>query len=260
MQRRTAVALVCLWLSSLAPWSSALAKEEPGLGTIRLDQWLYFRQNTDDSQRLEYRLRGLIPYNFASGWTFTQRIDVPFYYTDEPGPANRDDRWRVDRADAFVEEILDTPEVAKNLRLRLSARLLFPTGRDSPFGNGVWQLAPGFGATYRMPQLLGGVTLSPYVRYFFSYAKRIDDASEVRRLELFPAATFKLAGRWELELYPENAVSYNDVSHKWFVPIDFLFTNRHTKSFEYGLGAAYALVKDDPRYDWMVYGRLSWRF
>ena len=65
---------------------------------------------------------------------------------------------------------------------------------------------------------------------------------------------------WSLVTYPENGISYNEVTHKWFVPIDLMLIKRLTKATELGLGAAYTLVKDDPLYRYILYGRLTFYF
>jgi hypothetical protein len=69
-----------------------------------------------------------VPYHFENGWTFMQRIDVPIYYTDKPETANPGGGWKAGISDIFIEEIFDTPEIMKGLRLKASVRFVFPTG------------------------------------------------------------------------------------------------------------------------------------
>ena len=63
-----------------------------------------------------------------AGWTFTQRIDLPVYYTNKIGPDNPTAGGRSGIGDWFIEEIVHSPEVSKNLRLFGSVRFVFPTG------------------------------------------------------------------------------------------------------------------------------------
>ena len=100
------------------------APADAQLGTIRFDNWLYYQQNFGDTARWQYRARLYVPYSFGGGWTFTQRLDVPLYYTDATGPANPDGGWKGRFSDIFVEEIFDTPDVAKNFRFRTRAYVL----------------------------------------------------------------------------------------------------------------------------------------
>jgi len=260
---------------SILAWTGSVAAETR-LGTVRLDNWAYFQRNTTATERWQYRARLFAPFHFDHGWTFTQRVDVPFYYTNESGPDNSGGGWKADIADMLVEEIIDSPEVAKNLRLRTSVRFELPTGGQAPFGSDQWQLALGAGFTYRLPDTLRGMTIAPFFRYFNGFDAG-SGVSRVQRLDLYPAMTVgldKLRGikmvmelfdenwpkAWSLAFYPENPISYNAVTGKWFVPIDAMLVYRISHRFEWGIGGAYAVVRDDPDYKYIVNTRLSLYF
>jgi hypothetical protein len=84
-------------LLAVSCWCGLLAAgEAPAqqLGTIRFDNWLYFQSNTDGSERWQYRPRVYIPFSLSGGWTFTQRVDLPVYYTDKVGPDNPTGEWK----------------------------------------------------------------------------------------------------------------------------------------------------------------------
>ena len=256
-------------------WADSIAADIQ-LGTVRLDNWAYFQQNTTATERVQLRERLFVPINFGQGWTFTQRVDVPFYETNNPGPANSDGGWKTGIADMLIEEIIDGPEVAKNLRLRASLRFVFPTGGLAPFGSNQWQAAPGLGFTYRLPETLRGMTVVPYLRYYSGFDAS-SGVSQVQRLDIFPTLTIHLdqlrgikmvmelfdetlPKTWALALYPENSISYNATTGKWFVPIDVMLINRISQRFEWGIGGAYALIRDDPQYKYIVNTRLSLYF
>jgi len=93
-----------------------------------------------------------------------------------------------------------------------------------------------------------------------SYHANKEGAAKVRRLDLYPEVAFGLSGGWSLALYPENAIAYNEVTRTWFVPIDALLTRRLSKTVEFAFGGAYALVKDDPQFQYVLYGRATFRF
>ncbi|MBS1215586.1 MAG: hypothetical protein H6R20_560 [Proteobacteria bacterium] len=230
------------------------------LGTVRFDNWFYYQENYGDSERWQYRPRVLIPFAFGDGWTFTQRIDVPLYYTNATGPANTDGDWKFRISDIFFEEILDTPDVAKNFRFRTSVRLVTPTGGEPPFGSDQWQVALGGGFNWRLPDVLKGVTVVPYVRYFWGFDAGSPNVTTVRKWNIFPEVDFKLADNWTLLFYPEQGISYNDRSNKWFVPIEAMVANQVSKSWSYAFGGAYAIVNDDPSYRWLVQARVSFYF
>lgn len=230
----------------------------PALGQVRFDNWLYYQRNTDDSARWQYRPRFYVPFSLGSGWTFTQRADFPVYYTNRAGPENSDGGWKAGIGDWFVEETLGTPELAKNTKASVGVRFVFPTGGLSPFGSGQYQWAPTLSVSYAMPD--AGLTLSPIARYFMSYHANDAAAAKVRRLDLYPTATQRIGEGWSLSLYNENPIVYNDITNKWFVPIDGMLIRRASKDLEYGIGAAYGIKKDDPQYKSMVYGRLTLYF
>jgi hypothetical protein len=225
---------------------------------IRFDNWLYYQRNTDDSTRAQYRPRFLIPFNLDNGGIFTQRIDLPVYYTNKVGVDNPNGDRKAGTGDWFVEEIYLSPEVSKNIKWSTSLRLVFPTGGDSPFGGNQYQAAPSVGLSYSMPE--HKTTFYPLLRYFFSYHATDDNAGKVRRLDIFPQVTVGFGEGWSVQLWPENPLSYNDVTNKWFVNVDALLVKRMSKSWEFGIGGAYALRKDDPQYKWIVDGRLTFYF
>jgi hypothetical protein len=240
MLQMIAVVAILAWAGSVAA--------ETGLGTVRLDNWVYFQQNTNATGRVQLRERLFVPFHFGQGWTFTQRVDVPFYDTDQSGPANTGGVWKAGISDMLIEEIIDSPEIAKNLRLRTSLRFVFPTGGQAPFGSDQWQVAPGVGFSYRLPDTLRGMTIAPFFRYFNGFDAG-NGVSFVQKLDLYPAMTVgfdKLRGikiamelfdetwpkSWSLALYPENPISYNAATSRWFVPIDAMLVYRISHRFE----------------------------
>jgi len=92
-----------------------------------------------------------------------------------------------------------------------------------------------------------------------SFHATAPDAAKICKLTLFPIVTFAMADNGSLTFYPENAISYNDVPHRWIVPIDLMLIRRLTKTVEFG-GGAYALVDDDPLYRSIDYGRVTFDF
>jgi len=228
------------------------------LGTIRFDNWLYFQSNTDGSERWQYRPRFYIPFSLSGGWTFTQRIDLPVYYTDKVGPGNPTGKWKTGIGDWFIEEVYTSPELARNFKLAASVRFVFPTGGSSPFGSNQYQWAPMVGASYAIPG--HRITLNPRARYFMSFHADQPGAEQIRQLDLYPTVRFGLSDGWNLAFYAQNPISYDEVSRKWFVPISATLTRRLTKAVEISFGGAYALVKDDPKYQYIARGRLTFYF
>jgi hypothetical protein len=235
--------------------AGASAQENP---PIRFDNWLYYQDNTDNSQRWQYRPRFYIPFALNSGATFTQRIDLPMYYTNKVGPDNTTGGWQAGIGDWFLESTYLSPEIDKNMKWSTSLRLVFPTGGKSPFGSSQYQVAPSIGFLASRPE--NKLTFNPVARYFYSYHATDDSAAKVRRWDIYPTLTKGFDDGWSIAFYPENPISYNDVSNKWFVPFDVLLIKRLSKETELGFGGASAIIKDDPQYRYIVNARLTFYF
>jgi hypothetical protein len=234
------------------------ARAQSGWGTVRLDNWGFFQRNTNGTDQWQYRPRIFVPYRTESGWSLIQRADVPLLYTNNSGPGNPDGGYTGGVGAIMFESIVDTPEVAKNLTLRGSVRFVLQAPKGQPFGATQYQIAPGLGLTYQMPDALNGVTLSPYVRYFFGFDADPPGSTLTHSLNLFPTVTFGLSGPWSLAFWPENPITYNHNDGSWFVPLDFMFVNRLAKNMEFGIGGAVKLGNPSkPSYDYIVDGRLT---
>ena len=217
-----------------------------------------YQRNLNGTNRWTYWPRVFVPYRFESGWTFTQRADLPMAYTDSTGPGKPNGGYSGGLGDALIEEIFDTPEVAKDLTLVASLRLVFPTGKEAPFGSSQYQWALGLGATYRLPDVLGGTTIGPFLRYFWGFDPQVAGVTTVRKLTIFPVVSFPLDASWTLFFYPENPISYNARSHTWVVPLDLLFVKTFDKTIQLGIGGAVNLNQNDPSsYRYIVDAKLS---
>ncbi len=242
--------------SWLALAAAGAAQAQPG--TVRFDNWGYFQSNIGGAGQWQYRPRIFLPYGLGGDWTTTTRFDLPMLYTNQAGRENPDGKWETGIGNWFVDQSVGTPELAPNFRMSAGVRLVAPTAKGPPFGADQWQWAPSVGASYALPG--GRIVLAPLVRYFFSFHATESGASQIRSLNLFPAVRFGLPDGWTLAFYPENPIAYNDVTNKWFVPIDALLVKRVSERFEFGFGGAWGLVKDNPQYRYIVNGRATWYF
>jgi hypothetical protein len=252
----------CRWVvpglcaAALAAGAPCVAAQS-GIGTVYVSNFASFQKNENGSGQWTYEPRLYIPYRFDNGWTFTQRVDVPLIYTNDSGPGNSGGGWSGGVGDVLIQEGFTSPEIAKNLQVTASVRILFPTGKQSPFGSSQYQWAPGAGLIYEMPDTWYGVTLTPFVRYFFGFDPKYANVSEVRELDLYPGATFALPERWSLLLYPENPITYNEQNKTWFVPLDLMLTRKVGKTLEFGIGGAWKLGNpSNPSYRYIIDARL----
>lgn len=238
------------------------ASADPGFGPIRFDNWGFFQKNTNGTNQWQYRPRVFVPYEFENGWVFRQRADVPMLYTDNTGPGNSGGGYSGGIGNILIESILDTPDVAPNLFLRTSLRLVFPSPKPAPFGtDNQYQVAPMLGLNYRMPEVLRGVTLAPFVRYFWGFNATQPGTLLVNSLHVYPNIEFRLDNSWVLAFYPENPIIYNQNTKSWFVPLDLMFLRNVGKNFQLGIGGATKVGHpSNANYDYVIYGRVTFLF
>ena len=255
MSLRLAALVAC---ATLLP---APAMAQSGFEPIRSDNWLFFQRNTNNTNQWKLDPRLYVPYRFENGWTFTQRVDLPMIDTNDTGPGKPWPGYSFGLSDVYIEEIFRTPALAKNLWLDASLRIVFATGRQSPYGDSQYQLAPNLGFTWDLPDAWRGVTIDPHVRYFWGFDPQYDNVSTKRALDVYPAAEFGLGQRWTLALYPENPITYNYRKGQWFAPIDLMLLHRIDPRFQYGFGGAYKLGNpNDPSYRYIIDARLTFTF
>ncbi|NJD24670.1 MAG: hypothetical protein FIB06_04620 [Betaproteobacteria bacterium] len=234
----------------------AAAQADP----VRFDQWAFYQENANGTARWQYRPRLYIPFALSGGWRFTQRADIPLYYTDATGPDNPPGNWSFHAADALVEEIIDTPDLAENFRLRASLRVVAPTGGRAPFGADQWQVAPGLGFNWRFPEAWRGITLAPYVRFFHGFDPQSPGVNKTRNLTLRPTVNIGMGEGWSPILFEEQPATFNDRTNRWFVPFEAMLARRVNRSYGFSFGGAYGLVDDNPGYRWLAQGRISFYF
>ena len=105
-----------------------------------------------------------------------------------------------------------------------------------------------------------GITFAPYARYFYGYDPGSPTVVTKRSWNIFPELTFGLNDKWSLVFSPEQGITYNVRTGKWFVPIEAMGTHRLNKNWEYAFGGAYEIVDSDPSYRWLLQGRLRYYF
>jgi hypothetical protein len=230
-------------------------------GDARFENWGIFQKDVNQTDQWTYQARLYVPFSLADGWSFTQRVQLPMTYTNESGAANPDGTYSGGIGNAFVEEIFETGDVAPNFRLRGSVRVVFPTGKEAPYGSGQYQVAPGAGFGYAMPGAWRSVTLDPYVRYSYGFHPDPSSVQTIRKWSIYPAATIALDSHWSLALYPDNPITYNERKRSWFVPIDLMFVHGFGRALEGGVGAAWRIGDSaDASFRWLIDARLAYHF
>jgi len=230
-------------------------------GDARFESWGILQKDVNETEQWTYQARLYVPFSLGDGWTFTQRVQLPMSYTNESGAGNPGGTYSGGIGNGFIEEIFETGDVAPNFRLRGSVRVVFPTGKEAPYGDGQYQVAPGAGFGYAMPDLWRGVTLDPYVRYAYGFSPDPSSVQTIRKWSIYPAATVTLDPQWSLVLYPDNPITYNDRKRSWFVPIDLMVVRKFGGTLEGGIGGAWRIGDSaDASFRWLIDARLAVHF
>jgi hypothetical protein len=220
----------------------------------------FYQWNQDDSELNKLDVRIYQDIRLGDGWHLRLREDLPIVTTDKIGHDNEDGNWSTNIGDAFLQAVVTTPEIAENTTLEFGLRTVFPTGGLSPFGDGSYQLGPQAGISHRFPDVADGLVIAPTARYLFSVHKAYDDADTYKQWQLYPRAELTFAETWEIGLWVENPIVYDNVTNHWFVPLDVMLTHRFEGPIRLSAGYATAIIDRQPEYKHMVYGRFAIRF
>jgi hypothetical protein len=196
----------------------------------------------------QYRPRLFVPWVFRNDWIATLRTDIPMLYTNNTGPAKPEGGYSGGIGNIFFEPILDTAPLLPNLTFRTSLRFVLKSPKGPPFGpDNQYQIAPGAGFTFRMPDVLRGVTFSPYVRWLRGF-NGDEGANLISTVQFIPATTFRLDDCWSFALYPENPITYNSNTSKWFAPLDLMLIYRWKQNLELAFGGPprSAILQEQP--------------
>jgi len=261
--RGRGTATVCASATLVVLACFAPAQAEPGLQPVRIENWATFQEDANGTHQWKLEPHFYLPYAFDSGWTATLRVDVPMIDTNAIGAAKSTPGHSGGIGNVFFEAIGGTPDLAPGLRLRGSLRLVLPSPKGEPFGNGSqYQWAPMLGMILDRPEVLRGLTLSPSVRWFRGFSPQTPGMTLVNTFNIFPTVSFGLGDGWALTFYKEaGPIVYNQVDGTWFVPLDVGLYRTLGKGSSFGFGAAVKLGNpSDPSYDYQVYAMLGLQF
>lgn len=239
------------WVGILLGAGGCLAAE-----TARLETRAQQEIKLDGSVAWQLEPRLHLPFQLSNEWSFTQTVATPLIYTNAKGNGNPTGKYTGGVGDFFIEEDFAYSATGPDLNLLASVRLVFPTGKPSPFGSSQYQVAPALGMSWHRPDWLGGVTIVPLARYFIGFSPTEPNVQTVRELDLYPAVSFELDSLWSLALYATNPITYDQRSRYWAVPIDFLL-RRSQHGVVFGIGGAYMLKQSESNpYRYIIDARL----
>ncbi len=133
------------------------------------------------------------------------------------------------------------------------ARVVAPTA-DDDLGSGKWQVMPGFGVRYSLPELSSGSYFVPAMRYDVSVAGT-SSKRDISDLQMAPTLNIDLPERWFLTLYPsyDIRINYGDPvsgqTGRLFLPADFAIGRELSDHAVLSLEIIVPIIKDYPVYD-----------
>jgi hypothetical protein len=135
----------------------------------------------------------------------------------------------------------------------VGARLVARTA-DDDLGTGKWQIMPGFGVRYSLPEWGEDSYFVPVVRYAMSFAGN-PTARRISEPQIAPTLNIDLPGPWFITFYPSNDIRINFGQSKsgqtgrLFLPFDALIGAKFTNTLQISLEGSVPIVKEYPVYN-----------
>jgi Putative MetA-pathway of phenol degradation len=146
----------------------------------------------------------------------------------------------------------------------IGARLVARAASDD-LGNGKWQIMPGFGVRYLIPEWGPDSYFVPAVRYAMSFAGD-PSARRISEPQIAPTLNIDLPGPWFLTFYPSYDIRINFGAPKagqtgrLFLPFDALAGVKLTDNLEISLEVGVPIVKEYPVYNFKTEARVRVSF
>lgn len=146
----------------------------------------------------------------------------------------------------------------------VGARLVARTAGND-LGAGKWQIMPGFGVRYSLPEWGADSYFVPTIRYAMSF----DGEPAARRIsepQIAPTLNIDLPGPWFFTFYPSNDIRINfgqpksGQTGRLFLPFDALIGAKLTEMLQISLEVSVPIVKAYPVYNFKTEGRFRVTF
>jgi Putative MetA-pathway of phenol degradation len=141
----------------------------------------------------------------------------------------------------------------------VGARLVARAASDD-LGNGKWQIMPGFGVRYLIPEWGPDSYFVPAVRYAMSFAGE-PSARRISEPQIAPTLNIDLPGRWFLTFYPSYDIRINFGAPKaGQTGRLFLAGVKLTENLEISLEVGVPIIKEYPVYNFKTEARVRVTF
>ena len=214
------------------------------------------REVTTDTLNLRYDHS----LDLAPMWILALRTDLPLLSKNPFSSDNPDSSYLQGVGDADAQAIL-IHNIDSRWTVGFGARLTAPTGGDT-LGSGKWQIMPGAGFRYTLPEISSSSYLEPLVRYAVSFAGD-PTRRNISNLQFAPTFNIGLPDRWFVTFYPspDIRINYGDPitgqTGRLFLPFDIRVGRKLSDNAALSLEVGVPIIKDYPVYDFKTELRLN---
>jgi hypothetical protein len=196
----------------------------------------------------------------APQWILALRTDLPLVSKDPVTSSNPDGDYLQGVGDADFQATL-IHDINQRWTVGFGARLTTPTGGDT-LGSGKWQIMPGAGVRYALPEINSSSYFEPVVRYNVSFAGD-PTKKNISNLQFAPTFNVGLPDRWFITFYPsaDIRINYGDPitgqTGRLFLPFDARIGRKLSDNIALSLEVGVPIVKDYPVYNFKTQLRFN---
>jgi len=216
---------------------------------------------TSQTDRGTLLLRANWKVQLDEGWKVGLLGQVPIVNkaTFDPTGSDRESGIGDSAFQAVFSRVID-----RHWAFGFGACLGAPTAGDT-LGSGKWQIMPGFGVRYSLPEIAPDTYFVPAVRYATSFP---GDASRrnISEPQIAPTLNIGLPDHWFVTFYPsyDIRINYGDSisgqTGHLFLPLDVAVGRKVNDSVTMSLEASVPIVKDYPVYNFKTELRMVVQF
>jgi hypothetical protein len=196
----------------------------------------------------------------APQWVLALRTDLPLVSKNPVTSSNPDGDYLQGIGDADFQGTL-IHDIDQRWTIGFGARLTAPTGGDT-LGSGKWQIMPGAGVRYALPEINSSSYLEPVVRYNVSFAGD-PTKKNISNLQFAPTFNLGLPERWFITFYPsaDIRINYGDPitgqTGRLFLPFDARIGRKLSDNIALSLEVGVPIIKDYPVYNFKTQLRFN---
>jgi hypothetical protein len=197
----------------------------------------------------------------APQWILALRTDLPLLSKDPITSSNPNGSYLQGVGDADFQGTF-IHDLDQRWTLGFGARLTAPTGDDNTVGSGKWQIMPGAGVRYALPEINSSSYLEPVVRYNVSFAGD-PTKKNISNMQFAPTFNLGLSDGWFVTFYPSADIRINfgdpitGQTGRLFLPFDARIGRKLSDNVAVSLELGVPIIKDYPVYDIKTQVRLN---